>query len=501
MMLKVTLILIFTCLSVQAQIIEKKVTIPSPKDGAERYFYIPFDVPENTKSLSVSFEYDKKDGANVLDLGVFDARFDKDKKTLQGFRGWSGGRRSTIFISEALKASHGYLPGKMTSGRWQVILGLYKVVPEGVEVSVKVKLNEIDPAAESELLKEKNTVYSLPPQTKMPAPAAFGGYKWFRGDLHIHTFYSDGNWTFPFVLDWARAVGLDFVGLTEHNTAAHHPEINLLAPKYKELLILRGEEVTTYGGHFNVWGLPNDEVIDFRITPKSTELLQKSLDRIHELGLLASINHPTGMCGGCSWSYGDWTRMDSVEIWNGSWDVQDENVIKLWDQLLQTGKRMTVIGSSDTHRPPALPSEYATNLPIGFPTNHAGMKNLSQSELLSAIRHGRIWISDETKDYELEFSAVGNGTKPVNIGDETTVLNNTIGLNLKAKNFPPASIVRIISNGETVFEEAINGIEYKFAKSLKIAKDAYFRVEIRTGRGADSKMTALTNPIFVKVKR
>ena len=82
---------------------------------------------------------------------------------------------------------------------------------------------------------------------------------------------------------------------------------------------------------------------------------------------MASINHPTMSCGGCTWGYGDW-RLEAVEIWNAKWDEEDEEALKIWDELLQKGQKITAIGSSDTHMPPYEESEYPTNLAVGSPT-------------------------------------------------------------------------------------------------------------------------------------
>ena len=41
--------------------------------------------------------------------------------------------------------------------------------------------------------------------------------KWFKGNLHTHTYWSDGD-AFPeMVLDWYKSNGYDFVSLTDHN--------------------------------------------------------------------------------------------------------------------------------------------------------------------------------------------------------------------------------------------------------------------------------------------
>jgi hypothetical protein len=487
-----SLVLLLIPIFAQAQTFEKKVFVSSLKEGASRYFYVPFEVPKKARSLTVSYEYDRKNGANVLDLGVFDSGFDGTENNVKGFRGWSGGRRNTIFISED-SASNGYIAGKIPAGNWRVILGLYKVAPEGVEVSIKVKINEIDAAAQQQLNDEKAKTFDFPKSPKV-APTTANGYTWFRGDLHAHTFYSDGNWTIKGLLDFAENNNLDFLSITEHNTFAHHAELDSLAKDYKNLLVLRGEEVTSYGGHFNVWGLPKNELIDFRVAPKDEKRLQAVVSSVHKLGLIASLNHPTARCGGCDWSYGDWTKMDAVEIWNGAWDLEDEAALKKWDGFLQKGQKITVIGSSDTHSAPLAGN--ANGRAVGVPTNHVGLKKLTQTELLAAIKNGRVWLSDAPTDYGLEFSAFNNSR--INIGETGASLNGKIRLDWKAKNFPAGGSVSLISNGQILQKDEIENAEYIFTKNFNVEKDSYFRLEMRDAKGV---LLALTNPIFVSVKK
>ncbi len=485
------LFIAFFPLFATAQTFEKTVSIPRLNINDKRYFYLPFEVPAGTKSLTLSYQYDKKDGTNVLDLGVFDTNFDGSENNIKGFRGWSGGRRNTIFVSED-SATSGYIAGKILAGTWRVILGLYKVAPEGVKVKINVKFNDIDPAAAAELTEENAKNFTFPENRRIAPPAA-NGYTWFRGDLHMHTFHSDGNWTIKGLLDFAENNNLDFLGLTDHNTFAHHAELDRAAKNYKNLLVLRSEEVTTYGGHFNVWGLPDAGLIDFRITPGDASRLQNIIEGVHKTGLLASINHPTALCGGCDWSYGDWTKMDAVEIWNGVWDFQDETALKKWDELLQKGQKITAIGSSDTHNPPL--AENKNGLGIGTPTNHAGMKSLTQNELLAAIKSGRVWISESTANYNLEFTAAG--LTQFNIGDAGAGLNGKIRVECNAKNFPAGSSVSLISNGQILQKEKIEQSDYTFNKIFEVDKDSYYRLEVRDAAG---KMLALTNPIFVSDK-
>ena len=99
--------------------------------------YIPFDVPAHAVRISVSYQYDRANGANTIDIGLFDARSTGSDTDPRGFRGWSGGRRSEFFVSRD-EATPGYLRGAMPAGKWRIILGLYRIAPAGVDVSFKV---------------------------------------------------------------------------------------------------------------------------------------------------------------------------------------------------------------------------------------------------------------------------------------------------------------------------------------------------------------------------
>lgn len=44
---------------------------------------------------------------------------------------------------------------------------------------------------------------------------------WYKGNLHTHTYWSDGDEFPEMVLDWYKSHGYDFIGLSDHNTMAH----------------------------------------------------------------------------------------------------------------------------------------------------------------------------------------------------------------------------------------------------------------------------------------
>ncbi|HEU0093298.1 MAG TPA: hypothetical protein VFS78_14370 [Vicinamibacteria bacterium] len=109
-----------------------------------RYQYVPVTVPAGTTRLTIAYAYDKAGGANVVDLGLFEPG-PLDLGT-PAQRGWSGGAAAEIFVGTSA-ASPGYWPGPLPEGEWHVLLGLYKVGPAGVDVTLTAETSAVaDPA-------------------------------------------------------------------------------------------------------------------------------------------------------------------------------------------------------------------------------------------------------------------------------------------------------------------------------------------------------------------
>jgi hypothetical protein len=59
---------------------------------------------------------------------------------------------------------------------------------------------------------------------------------WYKGNLHTHTYWSDGDEFPEMVLDWYKTKGYDFVALSDHNTMAHDEKWKVIvkSPLYEE---------------------------------------------------------------------------------------------------------------------------------------------------------------------------------------------------------------------------------------------------------------------------
>ena len=487
----------------RAQTTERVVHVAPFGAGGGRYVYVPCDVPRGAARVTVSYDYAREGGANTLDLGVFDARSGGPGVSERGFRGWSGGRRSEFFISRE-EATPGYLAGGLPAGRWRVVLGLYKVAPAGVDVKVKIVVETegrsvVGRAATRRRTAERSATWDtegMLPREGTPSHQPAGrNLRWYAGDLHMHTVHSDGDWT---ILELAKAAYynyLDFIIVTDHNTSSHHAEVGRASNLSRDLLVMRGEEVTTYGGHANAWGLPAGAFVDFRVRPGDARGMSAAAARAHRLGALVSANHPFALCGGCDWSYRDAVKgFDAVEVWNGEWDGTDESALKMWDGLLRRGLRPTAVASSDSHR--------AEN-PIGRPATHVAAEELSQAALLNSIRRGRVYLTREPQGLSVDFEAAAGA-----LGSRSAVgARSGAGAEIRLRAPGPVvfyvkvrgehgGTVSLVSDGRVI--RTLTGWPYGLTEVFEVEceRDGYYRLEVRDRAGA---MLALTNPVYVKV--
>ena len=365
----------------------------SPQDAlAGRYQYVPFDVPAGTTRIDMSYRYDKAGGANAIDLGLLEpGSLELGTRALRGF---SGGERDTAFVAVD-SATPGYWPGPIGAGRWHVLLGLYKVGPAGVDAEVVVKMTSGAASA------------AAPALAARPAEPIRKGAAWFSGGLHAHTVHSDGKLTTQELAAAARADGLDFLAITDHNNSVHQLD-RIDAPG---LLLITGEEVTTPGGHMNVWGLAGPRAfVDFRVSPGDPRI-QTLVDAAHAAGALASINHPYVDCFACAWTHAIPEGIDALEIANRDAQTLAQSVA-MWDVLLRQGRRVTAVGASDYHRP-------GQNA-IGTASVRVWAEELSRRAILDAIRQGRVVVMADGKTPPPILQARAGG-RVASVGDSVSV--------------------------------------------------------------------------------
>lgn len=163
-------------------------------------------------------------------------------------------------------------------------------------------------------------------------------------DCHCHTVYSK-HWFWGYdsintpqeMIKAAIKRGMDGIAITDHNTVKGSLIGKKYARKYKNFLIITGAEFRSSQGE--VLGLGIKENVPMNLT------LQETIDRIHDLGGIAVIPHPSGKYFFKRTSVKNPLNADAVEVFNST--------------VLRRGNRMAVrlakkfkkgrTGGSDAH--------------------------------------------------------------------------------------------------------------------------------------------------------
>ncbi len=363
-----------------------KLTGHFSEEETQTFRHVPFTVPTGVTQLHLRVDYNDRidssplrSGGNTLDFGLFDEQ--GTAAGGEGFRGWSGSSRSAITVGSDW-ATPPYRAGQLGGGEWHVLLGAYKVGPNGLEYDIGVWLDPDLPVPAPPPLPE-----GAPRRDPLPAPLEGG---WYRGDLHLHTIYSDGSGTPAQVAAAAAAAGLDFIGITDHNRA-QSPQ-GLVPEGEGWPVLVPGVEVTTYAGHFNVWG--TDDWFDFR--DPSEEGVRSAMEAAVAAGGLVSVNHPKPF--GPPWEYPELTALaHAVEVWNGWWSRLNHVSVRYCDEWLRRGERHVALAGSDMHKLGLAghPDDPLAPAKLGHPTLWVHVSGgLTTTAILDAVRAGRSFISE-----------------------------------------------------------------------------------------------------------
>ena len=283
-------------------------------------------------------------------------------------------RDAERFMSkDILKSSNGFK--NLESGDYRITYLLHK---EGdVILKIEDEKNPIDSKKEVDIEKDE---------------VKCSEEKWYAGDFHTHTFYSDGKLSPEENIEVAKKRGLSFFSPTDHNfNQTRFPET--------DLLIIEGTEITSKYGHINVF-FTNDSVFKkYSVEGLNTEewllkVLREIKDEIY------SINHPfmeTFEFLVDDYSLDDLKFMEIINdpTYMTSIDAM-EKALKAWDLLLQNGYKIYGIGGSDSHLYPDEKYENA-DYPslLGDPKTYIFAKNLSKNEIKKAMLAGKISVSRE----------------------------------------------------------------------------------------------------------
>lgn len=448
--------------------------------GAADFVELPVEVPRGVREIEVSYAYQKASVPagtpnNALDIGIFDER--GAGLGGQGFRGWSGGARTSFFL-RGDAATPGYLPGPLRAGTWSVVLGPYTVARQGLPYEVTITLRYGEPGR-------------TPRPVHPPQRVRGRGRAWYRGDCHLHSVHSDGRRTPAEIAALARAAGLDFINTSEHNTNSSHGAWEGLWGD--DLLILTGEEITTRNGHVLAIGTDPGTFVDWRYRARENRFGRFARE-IRRAGGLVVPAHPHATCIGCNWKFG-FAEADAVEVWNGPFTPDDEVSLHAWDSTLATAGPdrpwTPAIGNSDAHRDPDV---------VGGPQTVVLAEELSRDAVLAGLRAGRAYVA-ESAYVSLSLTAVGGRGRHAGIGERLPAgAGEPVTVRCEVSGAPDCTLSLVTDQG-TLLTTAVAASGSGSAEWLTTPRYAtYVRAEVRHASavaGLPGAMAAFSNPVFL----
>jgi hypothetical protein len=442
----------------------------------QTYFEIPFSVPAGIHRISVDFQFTGKDQRAALDLGIADP---------ERFRGASGGNKSHFTISEA-DATPSYLPGAIPAGQWQLWISVPNMRPTVIShYRVEIRFNA----------RAEDSSFTAQPLAV--------GTRWYRGDLHMHTAHSDGSCKSqsgrqvpcPLFLTVQAAVArsLDFIAITDHNTDSQYDQLRELQPFFDHLLLIPGREMTTFHGHFNVFGVT--QFMDWRISKGGLDL-NAVLRDARSKGGIASINHaeaPGGEeCMGCRWTPAEGTDMglfSAVEVINYG-EVMFSSA-KYWDSQLRAGHRLAAVGGSDNHNATISPGDVGA---IGWPTTGVEADELSAAAILDGIRAGRTFIDlTASRDKMVDFAADAGGASAKMGGTLRAAAGATISVRIHTI-AAKGSMIHLLMDGEDSNPPLPVASADATATVTVAAGQHWLRLEVRDANGANE---LISSPLYI----
>jgi hypothetical protein len=313
--------------------------------------------------------------------------------------------------------------------------------------------------------------------------------RWYRGDCHLHSVRSTGGELTPAQLTAAaRAAGLDFVAVTEHNTTDGYAD--WIESAGGDLLVIPGQEVVTRTGHWLALGLPPGHVVDWRYGVDD-DLIGRQLDEVHRAGGLCVVAHPYAPYPSGTFDY-PYQGFDAVEVWNGQWasdlpwNADNESALTDWSASLAVGLHKgawrPTVGNSDTH----LAGQ------IGVPHTVVRADEFTVDALLAGIAAGHSWVAGSGGvDLSLTVSA---GGRRAGIGDRLDTAGATVTVRVEVRGVP-SGMVGIHTDRGTAYHAPLSADGAGSGRWQTTAPEsAFVRVEVRH---PDGQLAALTNPVVL----
>ncbi len=336
------------------------------------------------------------------------------------------------------------------------------------------------------------------------------------GALHIHSRYSDGSGAVPEILEAAKRAELDFVVLTDHDSAAAAREG--WAGEHDGVVLLVAPEITPKRiGHYLAMNVR--QCLGYARMETRT-----ALDAIQSQGGYALIAHPAGKrrvwlkINHVPWSEWEHPAVRGMEIWSYMHDWvdgvvwwrfplayefwkyperrvrgPDPRILRLWDRLGRT-RRVAGLGGLDCHArfvPLTRLKVFSYDRAFRLARNHVFVRAEEwekdpESALWDGLAEGRTFVAhDVLADATgLRCEGILPDGRTLQMGEETPFQSGTV-LSLR---MPHRAEVRWIVNGRCRLEANSDSVE------VRTAGPGVYRFEARR----DGMPWVFTNPFYLR---
>ena len=363
--------------------------------------------------------------------------------------------------------------------------------------------------------------YMIPPiPESLPPLPGFPVGMWLKGDWHLHSRHSTDSTNNPQsrIIGFAERMGFDYLAITDHDVhvngaVAQHTWAD---PEFRSdaVLLFHGAELTAARGHINI--LATEPYDHQRVFDARNDRDWNILKLKGELGVHMSANHPSTKN-----HYGySFDLADSIEIWNSSVWPKNIQGLRIWDDMLLSGRMLGARGGSDAHHGiPELPEhivpqtlEASANY-VGTPTTWIFATARTKPAILTALERGRASVSSNPYNPRVELYADidGDGRFGMMMGDNVRPRGAPVTFEVRLVGGGIAGAaykVRVIKNrdefGTFVTDAASRSV--RFTDIPGADQRSYYRVEIEgpqapypevpNSMAQSLNMVALSNPLY-----
>ena len=325
----------------------------------------------------------------------------------------------------------------------------------------------------------------------------------YVGNIHIHSYHSDGKGSYAEIAGKAVKQGIDFICFNDHSHMQNHFSLDEEG-LYDKLTLIIGTEIGKKDHHYlayNLKELPDCE----NSTP------QEVIDKVNEKGGFGFLAHPfekgmpfkensityrwndlsvTGYTGICIWNFSSRWKERVKTVFHGIFHLifkvqglkgPSKETLSFYDKISQD-RKVVAVGGSDAHgtilkigfiKVTVLPYEFLLNsVNIHVFLNRKIFKdfNAAKKDIFEAMQAGRLFIANDrlcpAKGFK--FCFLSDDGSDLLMGEEQ-IFNGPGNLMVE---LPSKGEIRLIKDGETII--TYRGMEAVYPVNEK----GVYRVEV-----------------------